>query len=104
MTEPHNLIVSHVPYDGPGIRIVGSIQGGDVHIGELREILDSTEEDLARTGAALGEPALRELAIAVRAALLNNQKLAFHLLEIHRAIADGTINYPEDPITAYDPA
>lgn len=39
---------------------------------------------------------------SVRAANLNNQKLAFHLARVHLGISEGTLNYYSDAIEIYD--
>lgn len=100
-STPHNLVVTHVPLDASAARISGSIAGQDVNLTQLSEIIRSTGENLALTERALDKPELRELAQAVRGAILDNQKLAYHLAQMHMGIADGTLNYYDDPVTIY---
>lgn len=103
MTEPHDLTISHVEPEFPGFRRQEPGQPTDVNIGYLREVLESAEGNLTLTDAALRAPdaATRDLAKAVRGAILSLDKIAFHLLELHRGIADGALNYTEDPQHGY---
>lgn len=99
--QPHTLTVTHIPLDAPGVRIGGSIQGQDVHLTELREIIAGTENELKLTEAALADPKLSDLAKSVRAAHLAIQSIAFHLASLHSGIHEGVVNYPEGPETVY---
>jgi hypothetical protein len=96
-TDPHNLVVTHFPLDGPGIRIAGSVAGTDVLVGDLADVLDDVEENLRLTEGALRTPELADLAKSVRGAHLAIQQIVFHLRELHTGVHDGALNYPEDP-------
>lgn len=102
MTE-HSLSISHVEPVTPGIRRVEVGQPTDVNIGYLREVLEDADRNLTLTENAMksGDAATRELAEAVRGAILGLNQIAFHLLELHRGIADGALNYTEDPQHGY---
>lgn len=93
--EPQQLIISAIPLDGPGARVVGSILGEDMILGHLREIIDGLDENLDLTDKALADPALNELAQSVRGAHLAIAKIAEHLYGVHRGMARGNLNYPE---------
>ncbi|MCU1578625.1 MAG: hypothetical protein JWP19_829 [Rhodoglobus sp.] len=101
MTDPHDLVVAHVPLDGPGIRVAGAIAGTDVNNYALRDVLGSIDSNPALTDGALADPALRDLAVSARAAHLNIQALTFHLLELHLGVSRGNLNYNEDAIEGY---
>lgn len=101
MTEPHGITVSHIPLDSPGVRVLRSDTPQDVKLHYLREILETSEENLKLTETALQDPALRDLARAVRAALVNLEALTYHLIETHQGIADGKLNYSAPPRDAY---
>lgn len=92
----HNLTVSHEPFDGPGIRASrpGDDHIHDVTLGDLRELRESVETALEQTRPFLSEET-RPLAEAVRAALIGIDTLALHIANLHRAIEEGNINYPE---------
>jgi hypothetical protein len=98
--DAHSIAVTHIPLDAPGIRVVGNIPGVDVSLGELAELVASIDADLDKTKAALRNPATRDLAEAVRAALLGNRTIAYHLLQVHDGIANGNLNYDETPMEA----
>lgn len=100
MTEPHGIEVTHTPLDAPGIRIAGSIAGEDVNLTYLTEFLSQVEDDISKTDAALADPKLRDLAEAVRGALLGVQAISYHLLEVHEGISRGSLNYAEEPLEA----
>lgn len=101
--EPHDLTVSHFPLEGPGMRITrpGDDRPNDVNITYLRAILDSSEANLALTEAARADPATSDLAEAVRASLLGLDAIVYHLLELHRGIAQGEVNYTTNPDEGY---
>lgn len=99
--EPHGIAVTHIPLDGPGVRVAGSIEGKDININALRDVLADVEADIALTDAALQNPDLADLAKSVRGAHLAINALAFHLLELHTGVHAGSVNYPDDPIEAY---
>jgi len=102
MTDPHDIVVSHVPLDGPGVRLAGAVAGVDVSLSSLHEARAMIEKSLTGTEAALESPELRELAMAVRGALVASNTIIEHLAAVHRGIIKGNLNYTEDANVVYD--
>ncbi|MEV7874501.1 hypothetical protein [Microbacterium sp. NPDC089188] len=95
MTEPHNLSITHEPLDGPGIRVSrpGGTTPNDVVISTLNDIISGLSDDFDRLD---GKPDRDDLIHSLRSVIAATRDLAQFTLNVHRDIADGSLNYPPD--------
>lgn len=96
MTEqPHALAITHEPLDGPGIRISrpGGNTPNDVAISTLNDIISGLAEDYERLD---GKPDRDDLIRSLRGVIAATRDLAQFTLNVHRDMADGSLNYPPD--------
>jgi len=93
--ELHSLSISHDPLDYVGGRLVTPATPVDVDLRQLGEIITDADSALVATTSALDDPALKELALAVRGAHSNLAVIAHHLLLVHKGLQAGRLNYTE---------